>query len=120
MQLPLDFGDSDTQPKKKPVRHTTPKTHTRDHHEDALNPEALLTRRLTSRKHLHRLEKVTLGVTIRKLRIRNRLKQADLARKLKTTQSAIARIENGRQNISIELLMRIAEVFGKKIHISMR
>lgn len=88
--------------------------------EEPHNPEALLTRRLTSRKHLHRLEKASLGVTIRKLRIRNRLKQADLAKKLKTTQSAIARIENGRQNISIELLMRVAEVFGKKVHITMR
>ncbi len=94
MQLEIDFGED--------------------------NHEAHITRRLKSPEHKKRLEKVTLGLTIRKLRIRNRMKQADLARKLKTTQSAIARIENGRQNISIELLMRIAEVFGKKVHITMR
>lgn len=84
------------------------------------NHEALLTKRLKSREHLRRLEKVTIGATIRKLRIRNRLKQADLARKLKTTQSAIARIEAGKQNITLDLLNRIADVFGKKIHITMR
>ncbi len=85
--------------------------------EHILNPEALLTHRLRSHEHQKRLEKVTIGISVRKLRIRNRMKQADLARKLKTTQSAIARIENGKQNITLELLIKIAGALGKKVAI---
>ena len=42
------------------------------------------------------------------------LSQKDLALKLKTTQSVISRIENGKQNISLDMLQRIAEALGKK------
>jgi len=42
------------------------------------------------------------------------LSQKDLAFKLKTTQSVISRIENGKQNISIDMLQKIANALGKK------
>jgi len=41
--------------------------------------------------------------------------QAELAKKLNTSQSAINRIEKGNQNISIELLSRISDVLDKQI-----
>lgn len=47
------------------------------------------------------------------------LSQKDLAHKLKTTQSVISRIENGKQNISLDMLQKIADALGKKsVHIS--
>ena len=42
------------------------------------------------------------------------LSQKDLALKLKTTQSVISRIENGKQNISLDMLQKIANALGKK------
>ena len=47
------------------------------------------------------------------------LSQKDLAQKLKTTQSVISRIENGKQNISLDMLQKIADALGKKsVHVS--
>jgi UDP-N-acetylglucosamine 1-carboxyvinyltransferase len=43
------------------------------------------------------------------------LTQSDLAKKLKTTQSAIARIESGKQNISAEMLAKISKALGKNL-----
>ena len=41
--------------------------------------------------------------------------QADLAKKLKTTQSAVARIEAGKQNVSADMLRRISKALGKNL-----
>ncbi len=46
----------------------------------------------------------TLGIT-----------QAALAKKIKTTQSAVARIESGRQNVSADMLRRIGKALGKNL-----
>ena len=46
----------------------------------------------------------TLGIT-----------QAALAKKLKTTQSAIARIESGKQNVSADMIRRIGKALGKNL-----
>ena len=43
--------------------------------------------------------------------------QAELAKKLQTTQSAVARIENGKQNTTIQTLVKIARIFGRKLTI---
>jgi UDP-N-acetylglucosamine 1-carboxyvinyltransferase len=43
------------------------------------------------------------------------LTQAALAKKVKTTQSAIARIESGKQNVSAEMLKRISHALGKNL-----
>lgn len=43
------------------------------------------------------------------------LTQSQLAKKLKTTQSAIARMESGKQNISAEMLARISKALGKNL-----
>ena len=43
------------------------------------------------------------------------LTQGALAKKLKTTQSAVARMESGRQNISAEMLAKIGKALGKNL-----
>lgn len=40
--------------------------------------------------------------------------QADLAKRLNTTQSVISRIESGKQNLTLDMLQRIAEALGKR------
>jgi UDP-N-acetylglucosamine 1-carboxyvinyltransferase len=43
------------------------------------------------------------------------LTQKELATKIKTTQSAIARIEAGKQNVSADMLKRISKALGKNL-----
>lgn len=50
-----------------------------------------------------------LGAIITKIREDKRMTQADLAKKLDTTQSVIARIEKGEQNLSTETLSKLSE-----------
>ncbi len=56
-----------------------------------------------------------IGSLIANSRQERGMTQAELAKKLKTSQSAINRMEKGNQNISIELLSRISEVLNKQI-----
>lgn len=53
-------------------------------------------------------------------RIKNKMTQQDVAKKIGTKQSAIARLESGNVNPSLELLQKIAQVMGYKltIHLS--
>lgn len=62
----------------------------------------------------HRLE---IAYKISKLRERKRLSQKQLAEKLNTTQSVIARIESGQQNLTTDNLQKIASIFDKKLKI---
>ncbi len=78
--------------------------------------EKLLAESLKSPAALERYERLALGYQIKKLRKKLGLKQAVLAKKLKTSQSAIARMEAGKQNCSIGLLIRIGFLLGKRLH----
>jgi UDP-N-acetylglucosamine 1-carboxyvinyltransferase len=60
----------------------------------------------------YRLE---IGELIQSVRLERGLTQAELAEKLETSQSAINRIENGGQNISLEMLLRISDVLNYEI-----
>lgn len=53
-------------------------------------------------------------------RIKNNMTQADVAKKVGTKQSAIARLESGNVNPSLEFLHKVAHVMGYKltIHLS--
>jgi UDP-N-acetylglucosamine 1-carboxyvinyltransferase len=56
-----------------------------------------------------------LGARIAKIREDARLTQTDLAKKIDTTQSVIARIEKGEQNLSAETLSKISEALNHPI-----
>ncbi len=56
-----------------------------------------------------------IGKFIADLREQKSLTQADLAKLLKTTQSAIARIEAGKQNLSTETLLKISKILNRQL-----
>ena len=56
-----------------------------------------------------------IGRLIYQIRQERGLTQAGFARKLGTSQSAVNRIEHGRQNLSLETLGRISDVLDKQI-----
>jgi UDP-N-acetylglucosamine 1-carboxyvinyltransferase len=56
-----------------------------------------------------------IGHRIADMRETKGMTQAALAKKLKTTQSAVARIESGKQNISADMLKRISKALGKNL-----
>lgn len=51
-------------------------------------------------------------------RIKNKMQQKVLAKKLKTSQSYISRLENGSFSPSLEKLQRVAEIFGGFIDVA--
>lgn len=56
-----------------------------------------------------------VGARLRALRHAAGLTQAQLARELGTTQSAVARMEGGGQRLNLESLNRIATVLGCQV-----
>ena len=56
-----------------------------------------------------------IGNLIAQIRQEKGLTQAEFARRLSTSQSAVNRIERGKQNLSLETLGRISEVLNKQI-----
>ena len=56
-----------------------------------------------------------IGLFIKKLRDERGMTQGEFAKKLKTSQSAVARIESGNQNVTIEQLMKMGEVLKHNI-----
>jgi UDP-N-acetylglucosamine 1-carboxyvinyltransferase len=58
---------------------------------------------------------VLIGNLMRSLRREREMTQNELAERMGTTQSAIARIENGEQNLSTEMLSKISEVLQSDI-----
>ncbi len=56
-----------------------------------------------------------IGKLVADLREAQGLTQTDLAKKISTTQSAVARIESGKQNVSTETLKKISRALGKNV-----
>lgn len=56
-----------------------------------------------------------IGQRIATVREQARLTQSQLAKKLGTTQSAIARIESGKQNVSTDLLRKISKALNRNL-----
>lgn len=56
-----------------------------------------------------------IGQLITRLREQKGLTQADLAESLKTSQSAVARMEKGQQNLTTEMLEKLSEVLKKPL-----
>lgn len=80
-------------------------------------------KKMKDRKFIEAYEKtgflLDLGVTIARARNAIGLSQIEMAHKLKTTQSVISRIENGNQNISVQMLTKIAKVLGCGLKINL-
>lgn len=51
-------------------------------------------------------------------RVKHKMTQKELARKLKTRQSVISRVENGKTTPSLSFLKRLASAFGGSLKIS--
>jgi UDP-N-acetylglucosamine 1-carboxyvinyltransferase len=56
-----------------------------------------------------------IGSRIAEVRENAGLTQSDLAKKIKTTQSAIARLESGKQNVSSEMIKKISKALNRNI-----
>ena len=56
-----------------------------------------------------------IGSLIAHIRQERGLSQAEFAKRLSTSQSAVNRMEHGRQNLSLETLGRISDVLNKQI-----
>ncbi len=56
-----------------------------------------------------------IGSLIQKNRIKRKMTQAELASAIGTSQSAINRIESGKQNLSIDMVARISEVLETSV-----
>jgi ribosome-binding protein aMBF1 (putative translation factor) len=63
-------------------------------------------------------EEFALRAAVAKARARSGLSQAELARRMKTTQSTIARLESGRGLPSTRTLGRFAKATGHRLKIS--
>ena len=59
--------------------------------------------------------KVRLGPKVRRLRRENRMSQAQLAEQLGISPSYLNLIEHNHRNVTVGLLLRLAELFGLKI-----
>jgi transcriptional regulator with XRE-family HTH domain len=62
-------------------------------------------------------EEFALAAAVAEARIRSGLSQAELARRMKTTQSTIARLESGRGKPSTRTLDRFAKATGNRLKI---
>jgi len=60
-------------------------------------------------------ERRAMGAFVRRIREQRGLSQADVAKSLGTSQSALARMEKGDQNMGLELLRKLGDVLDHKI-----
>jgi len=58
-----------------------------------------------------------IAAELTKARLRAGLSQAELAQRMGTSQSAIARMENGRSLPSMTTILRLAEATGSRLHL---
>jgi len=64
-------------------------------------------------------ERMKIAQQIRDIRVKLGYTQKDIAKKLGVIQQYISKIENGRENVSIDTLTRIANAFGKGLVIKL-
>lgn len=87
----------------------------------ALDFQEYLNRRLKDRQFKKYYEEygkqLEIAYQILQLRKQKGISQAELARKLGTKQSNIARMETGQQNFTTDTLQKIASIFKRKLKI---
>ena len=62
-------------------------------------------------------ENFKIGLILRQAREKSGLTQEELANKIKTTKSAISRIENHSDDIKLSTLTKVAKALGKNLSI---
>jgi len=62
-------------------------------------------------------KQLEIAYQILQLRKQKKMSQAELAKKIGTKQSNIARMETGQQNFTTDTLQKIAEVFNRNVKI---
>jgi len=62
-------------------------------------------------------EEFKIGLILRQEREKSGLTQEELAKKIKTTKSAISRIENHSEDIKLSTLLKVAKALGKNLSI---
>ncbi|MCK5357024.1 MAG: helix-turn-helix transcriptional regulator [Elusimicrobiales bacterium] len=62
-------------------------------------------------------KQLEIAYQIIKLRKKAKMSQLELAKKIHTTQSNVARIESGQQNFTVNLLNKVAEALGSELKI---
>ena len=65
-------------------------------------------------------KKLEMSLSIINLRKKKKVSQAKLAEKIGMKQSAVGRIEAGKQNLTIETLQKIAFALNKELVVSFR
>lgn len=70
-------------------------------------------------QRMYREEKELLDVALKiaKTRKQKKLTQGELARKVGMHQSAIARIESGEENITLQTLIKITNALDKRVRV---
>ncbi|PIR46320.1 MAG: transcriptional regulator [Candidatus Vogelbacteria bacterium CG10_big_fil_rev_8_21_14_0_10_45_14] len=63
-------------------------------------------------------KQLRVAYRLAELRQEAKLSQAQVAKKMGTKQSNIARLESGEQNFTYETLDKLATIFGKKLEIN--
>lgn len=62
-------------------------------------------------------EEFKIGVILKEIRKSSGLTQEELAKKIKTTKSAISRIENHAEDIKLSTLKKVANALGKNLSV---
>jgi HTH-type transcriptional regulator/antitoxin HipB len=61
-----------------------------------------------------------IGFVLREARRKSGLTQEELARRIRTTKSAISRIENHAEDIKLSTIEKVAKALGKKIVVEIK
>ena len=64
-------------------------------------------------------ERFKFGAVIKEMRLEQGMTQEQLAEKLETPKSVISRMENHATDVRLSTLEKVANVFGKRLKISM-
>lgn len=61
-----------------------------------------------------------IGSQIKEMRTKKGMTQEEFAKRLKTTKSAVSRLENHTENIRLSTLEKVADILGKKLIVSFK
>jgi len=62
-------------------------------------------------------KQLEIAYQILQLRKKKKLSQVQLAKKIGTTQSNVARMEAGKQNFSTDMLVKVAQALGRELEV---